>query len=49
MDDFGASAIQSGCAGAVAGYLLVRMESRLQELTNAIRDLQVAIVNRGGI
>jgi len=34
---------------AVAGYLLVRMESRLQELTNAIRDLQVAIVNRGGI
>jgi len=24
------------------------MESRLEELTKAIRDLQVAIVNRGG-
>ncbi|MDI9393785.1 MAG: YvrJ family protein [Synergistota bacterium] len=49
MEDFWASAIQSGFAVAVAGYLLVRMESRLQELTNAIKDLQVAIVNRGGI
>jgi len=49
MEDFLASAIQSGFAVAVAGYLLVRMESRLQELTNAIRDLQVAIVNKGGV
>jgi hypothetical protein len=49
MEDFWASAIQSGCAVAGAGYLLVRMESRLEELTKAIRDLQVAIVNKGGI
>ncbi len=48
MEDFVASAIQSGFAIAVASYLLVRMESRLEELTKAIRDLQVAIVNRGG-
>lgn len=49
MEDFLASAIQSGFAVAVAGYLLVRMESRLEELTNAIRELQVAIANRGGV
>ena len=49
MEDFLASAIQSGFAVAVAGYLLVRMESRLEELTNAIRELQVSIVNRGGV
>ena len=48
MEDFVASAIQSGFAIAVAAYLLLRMESRLEELTKAIRDLQVAIVNRGG-
>ena len=33
----------------VAAYLLVRMESRLEELTKAIRELHVAIVNRGGV
>jgi len=33
---------------AVAAYLLVRMESRLEELTNAIKDLQVVIANKGG-
>jgi hypothetical protein len=49
MEDFLASAIQSGFAVAVAGYLLVRMESRLEELTKAIRELQMAIANRGGV
>ncbi|MDI9391726.1 MAG: YvrJ family protein [Thermovirgaceae bacterium] len=49
MEDFVASAIQSGFAVAVAAYLLVRMESRLEELTQAIRELHVAIVNRGGV
>jgi hypothetical protein len=49
MEDFVASAIQSGFAVAVAVYLLVRMESRLEELTQAIRELHVAIVNRGGV
>jgi hypothetical protein len=49
MEDFVASAIQSGFAVAVAAYLLVRMESRLEELTKAIRELHVAIVNRGGV
>ncbi|HRV72100.1 MAG: YvrJ family protein [Thermovirgaceae bacterium] len=48
MEDFLASAIQSGFAVAVAAYLLVRMESRLEELTNAIKDLQVVIANKGG-
>ena len=49
MEDFLASAIQSGFAVAVAGYRLVRMESRLVEQTIAIRELQVSIVNRGGV
>jgi len=48
MEEFWSDLIQSGFAVAVAGYLLVRMESRLEELTKAIRELQVAIVNRGG-
>ncbi|AER65958.1 hypothetical protein Tlie_0214 [Thermovirga lienii DSM 17291] len=48
MEDFVASVAQGGFAVAVAAYLLVRMERRLDELTQAIRDLQLAIVNRGG-
>lgn len=48
MEDFVASVAQGGFAVAVAAYLLVRMERRLDELTQAIRDLQFVIANRGG-
>ena len=44
-----ASAIQFVFAVAVAAYLLVRRVCRLEELTQAIRELHVAIVNRGGV
>ena len=47
MADFVSAALQSGFAVAVAGYLLVRMEKRLEELTAAIRDLQVTITSKG--
>ncbi len=49
MENFVASAAQGGFAVVVAGYLLIRMEGRLDELTKAIRDLQVAIANRGAL
>jgi hypothetical protein len=48
VEDFVASVAQGGFAVAVAAYLLVRMERRLDELTQAIRDLQFVIANRGG-
>lgn len=48
MEEFVASVAQGGFAVAVAAYLLVRMERRLDELTQAIRDLQFVIANRGG-
>ena len=35
--------MQSGFSVAVAAYLLVRMEKRLEELTLAIRGLHAAI------
>ena len=41
------AALQSGFSIAVASYLLVRMESKLEALTLAIRDLQTAL-NRSG-
>jgi len=41
------AALQSGFSIAVASYLLVRMESKLEALTLAIRDLQAAL-NRSG-
>lgn len=43
MDDFLASTIQSTFSIAVAAFLLVRMESRLSELSSAITRLQAVI------
>lgn len=49
MEEFVSSAIQSGFAVAVAAYLLVRMEKRLEELTQAISELRIAIAGRGAV
>ncbi|MDR3321415.1 MAG: YvrJ family protein [Synergistaceae bacterium] len=43
MENFSADAIQGAFSAAVAAYLLVRMESRLDGLTNAIVRLNAAI------
>lgn len=43
MEDFLAGVVQSTFSIAVAGFLLVRMESRLDGLTDAITRLQMAI------
>jgi|ADurb_H2B_03_Slu_FD_contig_21_5113657_length_660_multi_6_in_0_out_0_2 hypothetical protein len=43
MEDILASSIQSGFAVAVAAYLLVRMEKRLDDLRVAIDELRSAI------
>jgi len=43
MEDFMSTVVQSGFSVAVAAYLLVRMERRLEELSSAIRDLHAAI------
>jgi hypothetical protein len=48
LEEFIASVAQGGFAVAVAAYLLVRMERRLEDLTAAIRDLQFAITANGG-
>ncbi len=39
MEEFLNSALQSGFSVAVAAYLLIRMEKRLEDLSEAIRDL----------
>ncbi len=39
MEEFLNSALQSGFSVAVAAYLLIRMEKRLESLGEAIRDL----------
>jgi hypothetical protein len=39
MEEFLNSAIQSGFSVVVAAYLLIRMEKRLEALSEAIRDL----------
>jgi len=39
VEEFLNSAIQSGFSVAVAAYLLIRMEKRLEDLGEAIRDL----------
>jgi len=44
MEDFMSTVVQNGFSVAVAAFLLVRMERRLEELSSAIRDLQAAIV-----
>ena len=39
VEEFLNSALQSGFSVAVAAYLLIRMEKRLEDLSEAIRDL----------
>jgi hypothetical protein len=41
--DFVSAALQGGFAVAVAAYLLVRMEKRLEDLTVAINELKQSI------
>ena len=48
MDELVATMMQSGFSVAVAGFLLVRMERRLEDLTLAIRELHGAIL-RGNV
>ena len=43
MDEFIAGAVQNSFAIGVAAWLLVRMESRLERLTEAIGGLRSAI------
>lgn len=44
MEELVTVVMQNGFSVAVAAYLLVRMESRLEELSRAIRDLHGAIL-----
>ena len=44
MEDFMSTVVQNGFSVAVAAFLLVRMERRLEELSLAIRDLHAAIL-----
>ena len=44
MDELVATMMQSGFSVAVAAYLLVRMERRLEDLTLAIRELHGALL-----
>lgn len=39
MEELTASMIQNGFSVAVAAYLLIRMDKRLEELTKAVTDL----------
>ena len=48
MDELVATMMQSGFSVAVAGFLLVRMERRLEDLTLAIRELPGASL-RGNV
>lgn len=48
MEEFLTGVLQSSFSIAVAGYLLVRMESRLDALAEAIVRLQAAIERIGG-
>jgi hypothetical protein len=43
MEDFLAGVVQNTFSIAVAGYLLIRMERRLDDLTSAIVRLETAI------
>lgn len=47
MEDIMTSVLQSTFSIAVAAFLLVRMEHRLDELTKAIYGLRVAIDREG--
>ncbi len=48
MDELIATMMQSGFSVAVAAFLLVRMERRLEDLTLAIRELHAAIARGAG-
>ena len=43
MEDFFTSTVQTTFSIAVAAYLLVRMETRMSELTKAINELQAGL------
>lgn len=43
MEDFMSTVVQNGFSVAVAAFLLIRMERRLEELSLAIRELHEAI------
>ncbi|PIE55211.1 MAG: YvrJ family protein [Dethiosulfovibrio peptidovorans] len=43
MEEFLAGVLQNGFSVAVAAYLLIRMENRLEKLSQAINDLKIAI------
>ena len=45
MEDFMSTVVQNGFSVAVAAFLLVRMERRLEELSLAIQDLHAAIIS----
>ncbi len=45
MEELTASMIQNGFSVAVAAYLLVRMDRRLEELTKAVVSLGTVIEN----
>ncbi|EFC90841.1 MAG: YvrJ family protein [Synergistota bacterium] len=47
MEDLLAGIAQNGFSIAVAAYLLIRMESRLEGLSQAIQELKLAIVEEG--
>ncbi|MDD4836581.1 YvrJ family protein [Dethiosulfovibrio salsuginis] len=44
MEELLASVAQNGFSIAVAAYLLIRMESRVESLSQAIQELRLAIV-----
>lgn len=43
MEEFFTSTVQTTFSIAVAAYLLVRMETRMSELTEAINELQAGL------
>lgn len=49
MEQFVSSAIQSGFAVAVAAFLLVKVDKRLEELTGAISELRMTIAGIGSV
>lgn len=48
MQEIIKATIQTGFAVAVAAYLLVRLEARLEELTRAIQELKIAVAKIEG-
>lgn len=48
MEDLLAGMAQNGFSIAVAAYLLIRMENRLESLSQAINNLKIAIAESTG-